>query len=97
MMLFNAVSKPLEMLEAFKEAMAEDFLHRARTCAGGNPARDYDGHIFGQALRELGDLLQAAGGNGLADFGLHLPAALPPHEAVANERRQQRATPVCRC
>jgi hypothetical protein len=90
MLLFNGVADPLAMWEAFKKPMAEDILLRARNREGPDSTRDYDEDIFNRALLEVGNLLQAASGTGtnckgLGTFGLPVPAALPPHETVADE------------
>jgi hypothetical protein len=57
----------------FREAMAEDTLHLRRQV---RPDREFDDEIFGVALRQLDDLLQASGGRRITEFGLPAPGGV---------------------
>lgn len=82
MLLFNDITDPVAIWEAFKESMAEDFLHRAR--ARGDPARAYDDAIFHEVLYELRAQL-LGNGKDLKDFGLPEPPGTQPAQAVDDE------------
>jgi hypothetical protein len=84
---FNEVTEPPALWEEFKEHMADDFLHLARTAPGGDPARAFDADIFDQCLRALDGLLRGMGSpNTLADLHLPVPAAAPAGALLAEER-----------